>query len=286
VALALSLISHCPAAAPRTDAQTTGTFSIPAKQIAAEVAEHELKYLQYGAPFVRYQMHTVDAKGEQIRDVIQSKDGAVARLISRDNRPLTPDEDAAERARLQAMIDSPATYLKHARGDSTGKKTASDIIKLMPQAMIYTYVEGQPQRVVPGRNSADPEIVIDYKPDPAWSPPTMASEALLGLQGRMWVDAKTHALVAIDGNIFRAVNFGFFVAHIYPGGTLSLEQAEVVPNKTFFTHFVQHLTLRVPLIFKTIRENSDVTSFGFTQVPPMTYQEAIHELLASPLPTR
>ncbi len=287
-ALALTLVWLCPAAIPQPatqpPTQTVGSPSLSAKQIAAEVAEHELKFLRYGRPFVRYHMHTIDAKGEQLRDVIQSKDGAVARLISRDSRPLTPEEDSAERVRLQDMIDSPAAYLKHARGDTTGKKTASDVIRIMPDAMIFTFVEGQPQRAIPGRTGNDPEIVIDFKPDPAWSPPTMASDALTGLQGRMWVDAKTHTLMAIDGNIFRAVNVGVLVAHIYPGGTLSLEQSEVIPNKTFFTHFVEHLALRVPLIFKTIRENNDVTSSGFTEVPSMTYQEAIRVLLATPLP--
>jgi hypothetical protein len=114
----------------------------------------------------------------------------------------------------------------------------------------------------------------------------MAADALTGLEGRMWVDARTHSVVAMDGNIFRAVNFGFLVAHIYPGGTLSLEQAEMVPNRWFFTHFVEHLTVRVPLIFKTIHQDSDVTSSNFSEVTPMSYQDAVRLLLSTPLPTR
>jgi hypothetical protein len=258
-----------------------GTPPMTAKQIAADAADHELKFLHYGEPYVRYQMHMVDAKGDQTRDIIQSRDGIVARLIARDNRPLTPEEDAAERTRLQEMLDSPDAYKKHVHGDSLEKKTVEDIIRQMPEAMIFTFVEGQPQR--PSAGSA-PQVVIDYKPDPAWHPPTMASDALIGMQGRMWVDARTHNLVALDGNIFRPINIGLFVAHIYPGGDVSIEQGEVVPGRWFFTHFVEHITVRVPLIFRTIHQNGDVTSSHVSAVNPMSYQEAIHLLLATPLP--
>ena len=101
----------------------------------------------------------------------------------------------------------------------------------------------------------------------------------------MWVDTKSHTLIAIDGHIFRGVNFGLLIAHIDPGGTLTLQQSEVAPNKWFFAHFVEHLTVRVPLIFKTIHENTEVTSSDFTTVNPMTFQDAIRTLLATPQPT-
>jgi len=42
----------------------------------------------------------------------------------------------------------------------------------------------------------------------------------------------------------------------------------------------------VPLIFKTIHDNSDVTSSDFTTVNPMPFQDAIRMLLATPLPNR
>jgi hypothetical protein len=279
-ALTLSIATPCPLATPlKAQGPPSG---VPPKQIVAEAAEKEVKFLHYGPPYVRYRMHVIDAKGDQVRDVIQSQDGAVARLVARDNRPLTVEEDAAERSRLQAMIDSPATYLKHARGDASGKKVAQDLIRLMPDAMIFTYTEAQPQRAVAGSAA---EIVIDYKPDPAWSPPTMTSSAFTGLEGRLWIDAKTHTLLAIEGRIFRGVNFGFLIAHIDPGGTLSMQQSEVAPNKWFFAHFVEHLTVRVPLIFKTIHENTEVTSSDFTNVNPMPFQDAIRMLLATPLPS-
>lgn len=258
--------------------------NVSAKQIAQEAAQNELKALTYGPPFLRYRMHTINEKGDQIRDLIQSKDGPVARLIWKEHRALTPEEDEAERARLQEMLDSPSAYFKHVKGDTTGKKTAAEMIKALPDAMLYSFVEGQPQRA--GHNQAEPPpIVIDFKPDPAFSPPSMACEALEGLQGRLWIDPKSHYVIAVEGNVFRGVNVGMALfAHVYPGGTLFFEQAEVTPGKWQFTRFVEHVTVRA-LMVKQYRENGDVQGSEYSEIGSMSYQDAIHTLLATPLPT-
>ena len=265
---------------PRVVAQTGPASQTQIKQLIVDAVDQEIRFLHYGEPYLRYRMHVIDAKGDQIREVVQSRDGAVARLMARDNRALTPEEDQAERERLQGMLDSPDAFQRHVKGDIGSKKNATDMIRHLPDAMIYTLVEGQPQR--PGANHT--EIVIDYTPDPAWNPPTMTSAALTGIQGRVWLDAKTHTLVAIDGHIFRGINFGLgMLAHIYPGGELHMEQSEVVPGRWSFRHFVEHATVRA-LMVKTIHEDVNTNAWDFAAVNPMSYQEAIRMLLAIPLP--
>ena len=101
---------------------------------------------QFNGVYVRYRIHMVGARGDQIRDVLESKDGTVARLIFKENRPLTAEEDAAEHQRLEDMLDSPAAFARHVKGDQSGKKLATDLVALMPEAMLYTYTPGQPQR--------------------------------------------------------------------------------------------------------------------------------------------
>ena len=166
-----------------------------------------------------------------------------------------------------------------------GKKMAAEMIAAMPNAMVYSFADGQPQRAH-GTGSEPPEIVIDFKPDPGFSPPTLAAGALTGLEGRMWVNAKTHYLTRMEGTVFRGVNLGMgLFAHIYPGGTLFFEQGEEIPGRWVFTHFVQHVTVRA-LMLKTLRENSDIQGSDFIMVGPMSYQDAIRVLLATPLPRR
>ncbi len=254
------------------------------RQLAVDAVANELKLIEFHTSYLRYQVHTQDAKGDQVRDVIETKDGTVARVVSRGSRALSADEDAAEHARLQGMLDSPSAFQKHIDKDRTGKKLASDMIKMLPDAMLFEFVPGQPQREHKPQGTAQ-EYVIDFKPNPKWSPPTMTSQALTGIQGRCWVDAKTHHLTRIEAKIFQGVNFGFGVfAHIYPGGQLTLEQEAVGDDRWIVDRFMEHLTLRA-LMVKTVNENTDLFAFDFTPVPAMGYQDGIHMLLAAPLPS-
>lgn len=267
-----------PALQPQTATAEIAGYS--AKQWAAEAAQNEVKALNYGRSYLRYREHTVDAKGDRVRDLIESKDGTVARLILKDGQPLTQEDDAGEHDRLQAMVDSPSAYAKHVKGEANGKKMGSDLIKLTPDAMLFEFTPGQPQR--PG-HAGEPEIVLDYKPDPAWKPPTTASEALTGIKGRIWVDPKTHIMTRIEGDVCRGVNFGLFLVHIFPGGHLTIEQMRVSDQRTIFTRFVEHVNIRV--LFKQMKEDSEIEASDFTSVPEMSYQDAVKILLATPLPT-
>jgi hypothetical protein len=255
-------------------------LSVPPRAWAEDAAHNELKVIQFDRFYLRYRARIDNARGLQLRDVIESRDGSVARLIEKDGRALTTDEDKAERERLQAMLDSPSAFAKHVRGDITGKKLAVDLVKLMPDAMIFTYTPGQPQ--TERSREHPPEVVMDFHPNPDWRPPTMAAESLTGFEGRIWIDSESHMLVKIEGTIFQGINFGFgFVAHIFPGGKVTLEQANAGQQHWIFSHFVEHVTVRA-LMVKTMHENSDIATYGFQIVPPMSYQDAIHLLLNEP----
>jgi hypothetical protein len=250
-----------------------------------DAVANELKVLHRRDPYLRYHMHLHDEKGDRVRDVIESKDGTVARLIMKDGRPLTADEDKAERDRLNALIESPATFAKHVKAEENNKKLGDDLMKLMPDAMIYTYVPGQPQ--LP--NHKEPTIVLDYEPNPKFNPPTTTSEALRGLKGRAWIDAKERQVVRMEGTVFQPVNLGWgILAHIYPGGKLVLEQTNAgAPDvdRWIFIHFVEQLTVRA-LMMKTINVHANIDADQFQILPaPLSYQDAIRTLLNTPLPT-
>jgi len=280
--IAASLIATACATAGQN--APTSPLAVPARQWASDAAQNELTVIDYRNSYLRYRERSIDAKGDRVRDVIESKDGTVARLILKEGRPLTPEEDEGEHERLQAMLDSPAAFAKHVKGDAAGKKTGSDLIKLMPDAMIFSYTPGQPQRSTRQAQPDDlPEIVLDYKPNPAWTPPNIESEALVGLEGRVWIDARTHYLTRMEGTVFRPINFGLFLAHVYPGGKLTFEQTRVGEQRWIFSHFTEHVNLRV--LFKALKEDSDMQGSDFIAIKPMSYQDAIHTLLATPLPT-
>lgn len=268
-----------PATSSGPSERERGPTSLPPRTWAADASQNELAVIDHRGSYLRYRMHVIDEKGDQLRDVIESRDGTVARLLLRDGRPLTRDQDEAEQQRLNELLASPAAYQKHINADVTGKKRAADLIQMLPDAMLFSYAPGQPQS--PG---AGEQVVLDFTPNPEWKPPTLPAEALTGLRGRVWIDVKTHHMVRMEGEIFQNVNLGWgMLAKIYPGGHLALEQTTATPDRWIFAKFSEQLTVRA-LMVKTIHQNANISSMGYERVAPMPYQDAIRTLLATPLP--
>jgi hypothetical protein len=265
------------------DVQANSFPSVPPRSWAVDAAANELVALHHANSYLRYRTHTISEKGDLVRDVVESKDGTVARLIMKDGKPLTDEQDKVERQRLNDMIDSPSAYFRHVRNSESERKMADKLIPLMPDAMVYSYTPGQPQS---GKNGGALEIVLDYHPNPKFNPPTTEAEALTGLEGRIWVDAKTHYLVRMEGTISHGVNFGWgMLAHIYPGGKLALNQTDAGGGRWIFTSFSMKLTVRA-LMVKTLNVETDSTASAFQTLSPMSYQDAIHLMLNTPLPGR
>ena len=281
--LLLLLATASPAAAqePPTPPHTPSPH-----QLALDAAAQEVQDLEPQHSFLRYRSRVVNSKGDLTRDVIESRDGTVARLISIGGRALTPAEDQAEHERLEAMLESPTSFAKHVRSEQSSKKQAIEIIRLIPDAMIFTYAEGQPQPPAPLAPPADarPYLALDFHPNPAWSPPSLPSETLTGLRGRMWLDPRTHHVAELDVNVFRPVNVGFGVlAKVFPGGSVVLGQGNPVKDRWPIYQMAERVTLRA-LMVKTYKENADIHNSDFTPVPGMSYQQAVQLLLATPLP--
>jgi hypothetical protein len=209
----------------------------------------------------------VNAKGDTTREIIESKDGNVARLVERNGQPISAKEDAAEQARLMEDINSPDDFLKHHRKDTEVRGSVIKLVEMMPQAMIYSYTPGQPQ----SKGAAGLQVVLDFHPNPSFHPPTMFAEALTGLEGR----------------VLHPVDMGFgLVAKIYPGGTLDLEQTRTPEGQWVYSHLDEHLTARV-LVVKTLPEDTVVTSWNFRSMPSLlSYQDGARMLLAMPVAVR
>ena len=265
------------AGVPQNPAPPSEYHGSPPRAWIADVCANEIRAINHTDSYLRYSMHTIDAKGDRVRDIIESKDGSVARLRLKDGKPLSPEEDQEERDRLTRISASPEEFDKHVHSDATGKKLAIDLIQLMPDAMIYTYTPGQPQL---DSWKGVHQLVFDYAPNPAWTPPTTSAEALAGLRGRVWIDADTHQLLRMEGEVFRGVNFGWgMLAHIYPGGKVALDQVNVGSGRWIFSRFVEQVKVRA-LMLKTINEDASIQASNFTILPgPISYQDAIKLLL-------
>ncbi len=251
---------------------------------AEAATQVELSIIQSEGSFpLRYRVRKVDTKGDTTREVIETKQGTVARLVERNGQPLTAEQDAAERQRLNDQIASPDDFLRHHKRDRSTEDYSMQMVRLLPQAMLYSYAPGQPQPA----GSTSPQVVLDYRPNPSFKPPTMLADILTGIEGRVWIDAQSHVMTRIEGRILHPVNFGFgILAKLYPGGTLEFEQVRVSGDRWAYRHLEEHVTVREMMV-KTAPMNVQMTSTDFRLMPALlNYQDAIRQLLAMNLPLK
>lgn len=255
----------------------------PAHDWASDCVNSELMVIDHPGSYLRFRFHEVDDKGDRVRDQIETPQGTVSRLVLRDGRALSPDEDAAERSRLTGLLSSPDAFARRIHGDQNNKKMGMRLLKMMPDAMLWSYAPGQPQ-LTNGPRGERALVVLDFKPNPHWSPPDMESGVLTGVEGRAWIDPQRRELVHLDGDLFRPVNIGWgMLAHLYPGGTVALDQTGVAGERWIVEHVVEQLTVRA-LMVKTVKQRLVFDTSEYKQEPAMSYQEAIKLLLATPLP--
>jgi hypothetical protein len=269
--------------APAQEVGTNPTVSAPARAWAVDAANNEVLVIQHPNSFFRYRYHTVDEKGDQTRDLIETPNGSVARLLLRNGRPLTPEEDAAERGRLNAILQNPSGFARHIRREQENKKMGVKLIRLMPDAFLWSYTPGQPQ--LPGSESnSGALVVLDFKPNPKWSAPDIESEPLTGVEGRAWIDPHSRRVVRLEAKLTRAVNIGLgMLAHLYPGGTATVDQTNAGGDRWIVKHIVEQLTIRA-LLVKTVKQRLKFDTAEYQPVRSMTFQEAIKMLLDTPLP--
>lgn len=201
----------------------------------------------------------------------------MSRLIALDGKPLTPEQDKAERERLETLERNQDDFNHHSKEDVSSRKLARELIADMPDAMVYTFA---PTEYDVRNGSGDLLIAIDFAPNPSWHPPSTSAEALTGLQGRIWINENSGFAERMNGEIFRPINFGFgFIAHIFPGGHLSFEQTDAGHRNYIYSHYRQQLRVRA-LILKTIDFNMSLDTSEYQTLPtPLSYQEAIKLLL-------
>ena len=74
------------------------------------------------------------------------------------------------------------------------------------------------------------------------------------------------------------------VAHIYPGGTVTLQQTQAGNQRWIVDHIVEQLTVRA-LMVRNIKQRLVFDTSDFQPVAPMSYRQAIKILLDTSLPS-
>ncbi len=242
--------------------------------IVRDASFNELQPGDNHHPF-RYRLSSVDDGKSTVKEVIETRDGDMSRLLEQNGQPLTPAANEAEIDRLQRLRDHPADQERRHRKSQAEGERQDEMIKLLPDAFVYTDAG-----LVPGPNG--PCYRLLFKPNPDYHPPDRQGEVYHGMEGELWVDVAQQRMVKLDAHLVSDVNFGWGVfGQLYKGGTILVEQKDVGEHHWETTREVLHLTGKILMIKSLDIDTTDVSD-QFEPVPDEGYQAAIATLLALP----
>jgi hypothetical protein len=136
-----------------------------------------------------YRVQAEDRGRSEVREVIESKDGDLSRLLSVNGRPLSEDERRNEDRRLEHLAHDPGAQrsLKQARNHDGDE--ARRLLKSLPDASLFTYKQGR-------GDSLEPAFI----PSPDFRPPSYEAHVFHEMEGEIWVNTKQNRLEEISGH--------------------------------------------------------------------------------------
>ena len=226
-------------------------------------------------PF-RYRLRKTDEKGISTKEIIETTDGDVARLMSREDKPLSADAEKAEMDRLDNLLAHPEIQVHRHKKEQEDSGRADTMIKLLPDAFTYTYLG-----VVQGLGG--PAYRLSFVPNPKFNPPSREAQVYHGMAGELWIDVREKRMAKFDAHLISDVDFAWgFAARLNKGGTILVEQKDVGDGHWEAMNFRLNLTGKI-LMMKTLDMKTLEQASDFVAVPPGTgVKEAVEILKGLP----
>jgi hypothetical protein len=229
---------------------------------------------------LRYLLHKTEQRHGITRDttkeILETKDGDVARLIAIDGKPLSPDANRAELVRLDTLAAHPELQEHRHRGEQRDAARINHLMALLPEAFLYR-LEG----TVPC--GASQCYRLRFTPNPHFAPPDLEADVLRGIAGEVWIDRAQERLTRIDAHFTADVDFGFgLLGKLNKGGTVLVEQTDIGNHDWELTGLQINLTGKA-LMVKALEVQITEQASHFSPAPPnLTYRDAIQLLKSSP----
>jgi hypothetical protein len=269
------LISLCPgSSAPGANKQAARGVADDPTALVRRATQNALAERSHHQP-LRYQVREVDKHTDTIKEVVETKDGAVAHLIAMDGKPLSMEAEQAERHRLNYLSGHPKLQEHRRKREREESDRVNRLTRLLPEAFLYRY-EG----MAPCKSGQC--YRLGFAPNPEFVPPNEEAKIFRGMAGEVWIDPAEERMVKLDARLIEDVDFGWgIIGTLRKGGTIQLEQTLVGSHQWELTHMQLSLAGRALLIRSlNIQMTEDKSEFSPVS-PGMSYQQAI-QLLENP----
>jgi hypothetical protein len=241
---------------------------LSASELLRRVVDEELKGQADDHAHWMYRVKEIRSGIEEVRCVVQTKQGELDRLLSVNGEPISPERQRQEDRRIASLLNKPDATKKQQRAQQKDARQTEDLFRMLPTAFIVRYGV-----------SKDDLVELLFEPNPNFDPPTREASVFHSMEGRIWISLKEDRLAEIEGHLMRGVKFGGgLLGYLDKGGEFRVKQAEVSPHHWEIS--VLHVNMHgKALFFKTISVQQDEARSNFRQVPDdLTLAQAAEEL--------
>ncbi len=205
-----------------------GICSAPAQQSAAvdptalvrRAIQHRFDS-ERNQPPLRYLLRKQDGPRDNTKDIIETRDGDVARLVALNGQPLSAQANQDELDRLNLLANHPEVQQHRKFREQKDADRVNRLMRLLPDAFLYRF-EG----MVPC--AAGQCYRLSFSPNPRFTPPDVEAAIFRGMAGEVWIDQTQERLTRLDAHLISNVDFGWgILGKLDEGGTIQIEQADI-----------------------------------------------------------
>jgi hypothetical protein len=246
-----------------------------AQALVARALATEVRTAQDLSHPMRYRLHKSSPRLTTTKEIAETRDGDVARLVAINDQPLSQADEQQEQARLDALLSDPSRQRHRKQSEESDTGIVLKLLRMLPQAFLYEY-EGV------GQGSTGAVEKFRFHPNPAFSPPDLETQALTAMSGELWIDAAQERVTRLEGHLQQDTNYGWgILGKLDKGGWIVLEQADVGAGQWRIARFQIKMELRI--LFKTKSFDSVQEMTRYTPIPAsLDYRQAIQMLRGEP----
>ena len=232
---------------------------------------NELNAAQDTSHPMEFRMRKSSPRLTSTKQIIETRDGAVARLLSINDAPPSPAEKQKDDARLQALLSDPTRQRKRKQTEQEDTGRALKVLRALPKAFVYRYAGSE--------TSGDITLArYSFAPNPKFSSNDLELMVLTAMSGTLTIDVTHERVQRLEGRLQQDVDIGWgILGRLNKGGWLVIEQADVGGGVWRIVRFQMSMNGRV--IFKTRSFDTTEEQSQFAPVPVgLSYQQAIEML--------
>ncbi len=253
----------------------TGLTPAQAQALVGRALATEMSTARDASHPMRYRLRRSSPRMTSTKEIVETRDGDVARLVAINDQPLSQAEEQLEQARLDTLLSDPGRQRHRKQSEESDTGIVLKLLRMLPQAFLYEYAGS-------GQGSTGKVEKYSFRPNPSFNPPDLETQALTALTGELWINATQERVTRLEGHLQQDTDYGWgILGKLDKGGWIVIEQADVGSQQWRIARFQMKMNLRI--LFKTRNFDTVQEMTQYVPVPAgLDYRQAIQMLRSAP----